>query len=410
VNPGTARSADALARWGFAEFVGEGRQRGLLYDTIPTFNRLSDTVVEIGGRKALNFAGIDLLGWQHDPTVIDVFTRTARTGGLVTGGSRFTQGMTQHHSLVEQLVREATGKDGALTFASGALANIGFVHAMSSRLLLDDEVGVNNRDAVFVLDRDSHVSMWKAVERFPIGQQLDRFEHNDPDNLRRYAGAKLVVGFESVYSVDGSVAPIGDLVDVCAEFGAVTFVDDANGFLVYGPEHRPFAREFSALSRVDFIAMSFSKAVGLEGGAIAGPADAVFAFEYLSGTSMYTASIQTPTAAAIAHVMRRMIDDPTVMDAYLDTARSVRNRLLELGFRLNPTPSYATSIFIGDEAVAEQVRREFLELGYLVPLFVYPTVKKGQAVIRLYLNARQSAADVDAFIDALMGMRAKHGF
>lgn len=88
---------------------------------------------------------------------------------------------------------------------------------------------------------------------------------------------KIVVIFESIYSADGSVAPMKELFDLCEQYEAITYVDDANGFLIYGPESRPFSKEFSQLHRADFIMVSFSKSVGMEGGAIVGPETAITA-------------------------------------------------------------------------------------------------------------------------------------
>ena len=164
-----------------------------------------------------------------------------------------------------------------------------------TRFSKSEDCSIDNRDTVFVLDRDSHWNLRKGVEWFPLNQQLFYFRHNDPAHLKeilaKLTGAKVVVIFESVYSTDGSIAPMGDLIDVCERYGAISYVDDANGFFIYGPSHRPFAQEFAHLQRATFIMVSLSKAIGLEGGAIMGPSDAIRAFELLSGTSIFTAAI-----------------------------------------------------------------------------------------------------------------------
>jgi 8-amino-7-oxononanoate synthase len=154
----------ALAKWGFTEWVNASRQSCELYDP-PVLNGLNDAVVDIKGRKLANFAGIGFLGWQHDSGVLTNFIEAAANYGLVTGGSRMTAGVSGPHLDVESLLCEITGKERALTFASGLLANVGFVNAMSSRFSFASGIGVDNADMVFVLDRDSHWSMWKAAEK-----------------------------------------------------------------------------------------------------------------------------------------------------------------------------------------------------------------------------------------------------
>ncbi|MEZ0093526.1 aminotransferase class I/II-fold pyridoxal phosphate-dependent enzyme [Streptacidiphilus sp. EB129] len=404
----------AIRTWGFTEFVRNGVASGNVYQDIPRLDGASDAVVSIEGRRLVNFASINFLGLQHDPTVLRRFKDAADVYGIATGGSRATQGVCRPHQEVERLLCEATGKERAISFASGLLANLGFVTAMGARLSMGRGTSVDNSDTVFVLDRYSHWSLFKATEHLEFGKTLVTFRHNDPKDLERHlerlAGRKVVVIFESVYSADGTVAPIGDLVDVCARHGAVSFVDDANGFLVYGPEHRPFAEEYRAMRRADFVMVSFSKSVGLEGGAVAGPADAIHAFDVLSGTSMFTAAMQPPTADAAAYIMRRLMDDHSVVDGYLARVADFRRRLEQTGCTVSPTRTYVISVFIGKGETAEQVRQEFIERGYLVPVFRYPAVKKGESVMRLMLNARHTEEQVDGFVQTLAEVRREYGF
>lgn len=227
-----------------------------------------------------------------------------------------------------------------MSFASGLLANIGFVNAMTSASkLARDLLRLDVPETVFVLDRDCHWSLRKAVEALPYRERVFFFEHNDPESLREIlaglAGTLAVVMFESVYSSDGSVAPVGSIIDVAEEFGALTFVDDANGFLVYGAPGRPFYHEFEAMRRVTFHMVSFSKAVGLEGGGIAGPTEFIAAFEYLAGTSSFTATMLPPAAHAGTHVIKKIQNEPGIVDEYLARADSFRLELLRHGCTLN---------------------------------------------------------------------------
>ena len=405
--------ATAMDRWGFTEWLNNSRKNDDSYDP-PVLDGASNEIISIDGRKLVNFAGIGFLGWQQDAGVLDSFTKAVANYGLVTGGSRITQGVAEPHRAVESLLCQITGKQRALTFGTGLLANVGFVQGMSSRFSFDDQPGVNNADMVMVLDRDSHWSMWKAADRFELGRNLFTFRHNNVTHLRKVLeklrGRRVVVGFETIYSADGTIAPIGEILDLCEEYGAVSYADDANGFMVYGNGGYRFAKEYEELRRATFIMMSFSKSVGLEGGAIVGPADGIEALEYLSGTSMFTAAIQPPTASAIEYVLRRMIDDPQIMGRYLDRVDSFRARLTQTGCVINETPSYITSITIGSDEIAKHLRKEFIKLGFLVPVFRYPAVKKNRAVIRLLLNARISQEQEESFIDTLVNLKKKYDF
>jgi 8-amino-7-oxononanoate synthase len=402
-----------ISKWGFAEFVQNAVREGVLCD-IPVASSPSSATICLHQKEFVNFAGINFLGLQQDADVLAHFTREAYTYGLVTGGSRLTQGICQAHRQLEEELCRLTGKERAITFASGLLANIGFIHAMSSNFYLNRHCQIDNSDTVFVLDRDCHWSLWKAVERFPYGKQVFSFQHNNPHHLKEIlatlAEKKVVVVFESLYSADGTVAPIGDLLDICEQYQALSYVDDANGFLIYGAQHRPFATEFAQLSRATFIMMSFSKSVGLEGGAIVGPADPIHAFELLSGTSIFTAAMQPPTASTASLIIQRLCEHPQLIDDYLAKVAQFRAQLIEIGCTINPVPSYITSIFVGSDEKAKYLRPLFREYGYIVPVFQYPAVKQNQAVLRIILNYHHTEAHIHGFLKTLANFKEKYEF
>ena len=289
-----------------------------------------------------------------------------------------------------------------------------FRSAISARFFKSRQCSLDNSKTVFVLDQDIHWSLRKGVERFPANQQRFYFEHNNPAHLQKILAelteAKVVVVFESVYSTDGSVAPIGDLLDVCEQYGAISYVDNANGFLIYDSEHRPFARDFRQLERATFVMMSLAKSVGLEGGAIAGPADAIRAFELLSGTSLFTAALQPPTASTACTIIKKLLANPHLIDSYLEQVRVFRSRLEGIGCQLNRTPTYMISVFLGEDQKVEPVHQAFLERGYLAPIFHYPGVKFNEAVIRLIPNLRHTEEQRQGFIDVLKDLKARYHF
>lgn len=400
-----------IDRWGFSGLARAARPLSAFLT--PQLDGVNDAEISVGGRKLVNLAGIGILGWQHDPQVRRVFADTAATYGLVVGGSRMAQGISRPHRDLEALMCRITGRTGALTFATAMLANVGFVQAMTT-LFSVAGTEVDNTGTVLVLDRDSHWSMWKAAERLRPGSTLLAFRHNDPADLRRVLertrGRKVVVGFETVYSADGSVAPVGEILDLCDDFGAVSFADDANGFMVYGNGGPRFAAEYEQLRRCTFVAVSFGKGVGLSGGALTGPAEAIEAFTYLSGTSMFTTNLQPPTAGAIGWVLRRMLAQPSVMERYLDRVDDLRDQLVRSGATIGPVPTHIVSIHVGADDIAARVRADFLERGYLVPVFRYPAVPRDRSLIRLMLNDRLSPAQVEGFVETLGDLRRIHGF
>jgi 8-amino-7-oxononanoate synthase len=400
--------------WENQKFLTESETAGYLYQGVPIMDGMSGSRILRDGKELINLAGINILGLQQDQRFIEVFCNNVRKYGLATGGSRLTQGVCLPHLQLEQKMNEIWGKEYTLTFGTGALANIGFINAMTAYFGFDGDAKIDNRDAVFVLDRDCHWSLWNPISKLKYGSQVYGFKHNDPEDLekvlQKIKSRKIVVIFETVYSSDGSVAPISQLLDVCDRYGALSYVDDANGFMIYGTPNRPFYEDYQALSRATFLMVSFSKAIGIEGGAISGPTEFIKSFEILSGTSLFTATMQPPTAATNVEIIQYLQDHPEIMDNYLKRCSRLRETLIDSGFRLNSTPSYITSIYVGRDEVAEQVRRSLLEMGYCLPVFRYPAVKRNQAVIRLMLNNQHTESDVDAFIDGLKKVRERCKF
>ncbi|MBU6960603.1 pyridoxal phosphate-dependent aminotransferase family protein [Pseudomonas sp. CVAP len=391
-------------RWGFQRFVESSVSEGFLREPV-IMEGMSGSRITRNGLPYVNFSGINYLGWQQDPQVLDAFCESVKRYGLSTGGSRATQGVCEPHFRLETLLSEHHGKDKTLTFASGMLANLGFINAMTAKFNFSPSSGIDNRDAVLIFDRDCHWSLWKAAGHLKYGESLLSFKHNDVADLERVlqniGDRKAIVVFESVYSSDGSVAPIGTILDVCERFNALSYIDDANGFMVYGEPQRNFYEEFQHLRRADFIMISLSKSVGLEGGAISANAEYIDAFEVLSGTSIFTAAIQPPTADAAASIIEHLKRDPSIMDDFLRRSLAFRMRLLDSGLQLNSTPSYITSVLIGKDSKAEQVREQLEQQGFCVPIFRYPAVKPNQALIRLILHRHHTDAEIERFAHSL---------
>lgn len=391
-------------RWGFKRFIESSVAEGFLPETV-IMQGMSGPRIVRNGKPYVNFSGINYLGWQQDPQVLEAFCESAKRYGLSTGGSRATQGICEPHFRLEVLLSEHHGKEKTLTFASGMLANLGFINAMTAKFNFSPRSGIDNRDAVLIFDRDCHWSLWKAASHLKFGESLLAFKHNDAADLERVlqsvGDCKAIVVFESVYSSDGSVAPIGAILDLCERFNALSYIDDANGFMVYGEPQRDFYNEFRHLNRADFIMISLSKSVGLEGGAISANAEYINAFEVLSGTSIFTAAIQPPTADVALSIIERLKQDPTIMDGYLRKSHQFRQRLLISGLRLNDTASYITSVLIGNDSKAEQIREQLEKQGFCVPIFRYPAVKPNQALIRLILHRLHTDAERERFAQSL---------
>ncbi|WP_196591469.1 aminotransferase class I/II-fold pyridoxal phosphate-dependent enzyme [Pectinatus frisingensis] len=401
--------------WGFNNFTDAAVNEGFFYDILTTTKPVGPTIT-YNDDEFINFASINILDLHQTKDVLEHFHAAADIYGLTTGGSRVTQGVCEAHKKMENHLCLLNGQERAISFASGLLANLGFINAMSCKFHFSETCEIDNSDAIFVLDRDCHWSLWKAASHLKFGQQLFSFKHNNPADLRKLLARlsvkhdKIIVVFESVYSADGSIAPMKELFDACEQYHALSYVDDANGFLIYGPQNRLFVNEFAQMKRATFKMVSFSKAVGMEGGAITGPEKYIHAFEVLSGTSLFTAAIQPPTASTIDYIMYKLTAQPEIMDTYLSRSLDLRQRLAERKLQLNEDPSYIISVLIGQDEKAVKVYEEFLEEKMIVPMFRYPAVRPDHALIRIMLNAHHTEEQINRFVDVLCRLQKKYGF
>ncbi|WP_405162987.1 pyridoxal phosphate-dependent aminotransferase family protein [Nocardia sp. NBC_01499] len=401
-----------LPGWNFDKFAEGIRAAGItgppVSNVIPGATHGTDTLVS-------NFASVNMLNLQRRDDVMNCLLAATKKYGLASGGSRTVQGISPGHLAMEATVAEYLQKEAAISFGTGTLANIGFINAMSGTHSYMPGVAMVNRDVVFVYDRDAHWSLWKAVEGLKFGERIFSFKHNSAENLEEVLkglpGKRVVVVFESVYSIDGTVGPMHELVDVCQRYGAVSYVDDANGFLLYGAPHRKFAQEYAGMRRADFIMVSMKKAVGLEGGLIAGPANAILSFELLSGTGSFTAGMSAPAAAGTDYITKLLAyDEPEIVDGYLAKVDDFRKMLVDAELPITDTETCFSSLVIGDERRCVELFHAYLEEGIRVPPYLYPAARRGQAVLRIIINAAHTDEQLHNFIEVSKKLRDKNLF
>ncbi|WP_031079730.1 aminotransferase class I/II-fold pyridoxal phosphate-dependent enzyme [Streptomyces sp. NRRL S-118] len=401
-----------LPGWNFEKFAEGIRAAGMAE---PPVSGVIPGPVHGTDRMITNLASVNFLDLQRREDVMKVLLDATQQYGLATGGSRILQGVMPPHIDMERTIADYLQKESAISFATGTLANIGFMSAMAGTQSLMKGLSMVNRDVVFVFDRDAHWSLWKSAENLKFGERLFAFEHNSVESLeailKKLRGKRVVVVFESVYSIDGVVAPMHEIVDVCEKYGALSYVDDANGFMVYGPPHRKFHQEYQGLLRSTFIMVSLKKAVGLEGGLIAGPKDAITSFELLSGASAFTAGVLAPAAAGTAYISRLLAyEEPEIVDNYLAKVADFRKRLLDEDLPITDTETCFTSLVVGDEHKCLQLFGAYLEHDIRVPPYVYPAARRAQAVLRIIINASHTEEQLDHFIEVSKKLRDKKLF
>jgi 8-amino-7-oxononanoate synthase len=340
-----------------------------------------------GGRELWNFASNDYLGLAADPQLAEAFIEGIRNYGVGAAASRLVCGTLPPHRLLEECLAAAKGTTAALTFSSGHATALGCLPALAGK------------DDILVLDKLCHASLIDGARL--SGATLRIFPHNDIARLARLleslraknTAARVIVVTESVFSMDGDLCPLREIVDIKERHGALLFLDEAHGFGVLGPRGMGLAEALGLQDRVDFQMGTFSKAAGLSGGYLA--TSTVWRDLLVNRARSFIYSTAPPPA--LAHAAATALQRILSADGH-----SRREQLQQHIARLSPghrSPIIPRLLGGNEAALAAAATLE--ARGFLVPAIRYPTVPRGTARLRISLSAAHPPAAILALQQAL---------
>ncbi len=349
--------------------------------------------MDIGGRRILQFGTNDYLGLASHPAIRQRAAEVVAEYGVGQPmGSRLLTGTVAQHVELESKLARFKGTEDALLFSAGALVMIGVLAALA---------GTN--DMIFI-DENAHATL-KLGARASLAK-IRVFRHNDANHLEAVLSksdfklGKIVV-VDGVYSMQGDLAPLPDLVDLRHRFGFRLIVDDAHANGVLGPQGRGTPAHFDVQDEVDLHLGTFSKAFGTIGGFAAGPSDVITYLRYHAPTYIFTKALPlvVTEATSVALDLLQAADDRRV--ALWENARQLQGLLREAGFRVGPTQSPITPIYSsGLKALywARQLRERF---AIWAAPSTYPAVKLGQSLLRVIPTALHTPAHVTYLVESL---------
>lgn len=369
--------------------LGLLRQRRVL-------NGMQGVHVEVDGKRLLSFCSNDYLGLASHPHLIAAMRDTAAIAGAGSGASHLVTGHQQAHEALEQALQALMCLPGILLFTTGYMANLGVITALCGR------------DDVIFADKLNHASLNDAA--LLSRAELKRFPHNDLSSLERLlaqsqARRKLVVA-DAVFSMDGDLAPVPELLALCERYDAYLMLDDAHGFGVLGSEGRGILEHFALDSpRIIYMA-TLGKAAGAAGAFVGGPK---ILTDYLMQTArpyIYTTASPAPVAAA-AMAGVQLIQQDHARRAHLHQLIAEFRAACQLQrWQLMASATAIQPIIIGSNDEALQVSKRLLEQGIIVPAIRPPTVPKGTARLRISLSAAHTHEDIEQLLQALHTLEA----
>jgi 5-aminolevulinate synthase len=345
----------------------------------------------------------DYLGMGQHPAVLAAMHEALDRCGAGAGGTRNIAGTNHYHVLLEQELASLHGKEAALLFTSGYVSNMASLSALASGIpgctVLSDEL--------------NHASMIEGIRHSRAKARI--FAHNDPRDLERKLSdldpdAPKLVAFESVYSMDGDIAPIAELCDVAEAHNAMTYLDEVHGVGLYGPNGGGIADREGVSHRLTVIEGTLAKAFGVVGGYVAAAATVCDFIRSFASGFIFTTSLPPAVAAGALTSIRHLKSSTVEREWQQDRVARLRRRLDETGVAHLDNPSHIVPVMVGDPVLCKLISDLLMDRYsiYVQPIN-YPTVPRGTERLRITPSPHHTDADIEHLVQALAGIWTEVG-
>jgi glycine C-acetyltransferase len=371
-----------------------------LYGNIRTLESPQGATVKIGGKSVLNLCSNNYLGFANDPRVREKAKEAIDRYGVGPGAVRTIAGTMDIHLELEKKLAKFKGAEAAITFQSGFCANLAVIPTLTDE---GDLIFSDSLNHASIIDA-SRLSKAKVI----------RYEHSDMGDLcaklknNAGSGKKLLIT-DGVFSMDGDIARLPEIVEIAEEFGVIVAVDDAHGEGVLGRGGRGIVDHFGLHGRVDVEIGTMSKAFGVMGGIVAGSAVLIDFLRQKARTNLFSSALTVPDVAANLAAVEIMEASDEAVKKLWSNGDFLKAELKAKGFDVGKSETPITPVIIGEAQAAKDFSARLFENGVFATAIVFPTVPKGTARIRAMVSAAHSKEDLEKAVEVFVKVGKEMG-